>query len=129
MSRLCAISDLALGALVMQIREAYALWHELSNQMDILQMVSLPCPENTSNTIDEALRQLHEDASELETVLVEQKLIVRRDLFQASKILFIVQRTDTDFPGYSLERFSPGWFEMLDDFFPAESKERGTIAA
>lgn len=65
------------------------------------------------------LLRLHEQAAALEEILIESKTIERNDrlgraAFPHSNPLIIIQRKDTE---YSFARFSPGWFEMLRDFF------------
>lgn len=117
-SRLCLVQ-------VARIQENWIEWKELTARADRLIKCPPPQPgeEPTCCRIHMALHnmllRLHEQAAVLEDRLSDLGLAQRRDMLFGEHwyVLTIINRLDT---GYSFQRFSPGWFEMIRHFFPTE---------
>ena len=124
-SRLC----LAQAA---RIQKNWIEWKRLTDKADRLMKCPSPQPgeEPTCCRIHTALHnmllRLHEQAAVLEDRLSDLGLAQRRDILFGEHwcVLTIIDRLDT---GYSFQRFSPGWFEMIRHFFPTE--ETAIVAA
>lgn len=125
------------------IHKKWTDWEKLTAQADDLLKSKCPPPqpgeEPTCCEIHTMLRgmltRLHAWAALLEDRLIEQGRIKRRDCILGSftgnqPVLHMVQRLGPSGKGgYTVMRFSSGWFEMIHDLFLAESEERGIISA
>ncbi len=114
-------------AQVAGIQRNWIEWERLTATADNLPKSKCPPPqpgeEPTCCQIHAALHnmllRLHEQAAVLENRLSDLGLAQRRDILFGEHwyVLTIIDRLDT---GYSFQRFSPGWFEMIRHFFPTE---------
>lgn len=112
-------------AQVAKIQKNWVEWAELTAQANHHTKCPPPQPgeEPTCCRIHMALHnmllRLHEQAAVLENRLSDLGLAQRRDILFGEHwyVLTIIDRLDT---GYSFQRFSPGWFEMIRHFFPTE---------
>ena len=121
-------------AQVAGIQRNWIEWERLTATADNLPKSKCPPPqpgeEPTCCQIHAALHnmllRLHEQAAVLENRLSDLGLAQRRDILFGEHwyVLTIIDRLDT---GYSFQRFSPGWFEMICHFFPTE--ETAIVAA
>ncbi len=103
------------------ISTGYTGWEQLSrNATSALQCSrNKECPCETHQRLRSMLLRLHEQAAALEDFLIERDQIIRTVIlrgmdFPTMEAIIIIQRKDTE---YSFARFSPGWFEMFQDFF------------
>lgn len=99
----------------------YTGWEQLSQKATrALQCSRIKeCSCETHQRLRSMLLRLYEQAAALEDFLIERDQIIRTAIlrgmdFPTMEAIIIIQRKDTE---YSFARFSPGWFEMLRDFF------------
>lgn len=103
--------------------EGYSSWEQLSDKASRVTTCLATTPGvkpaccSIHQRLHSMLQRLHEQAAQLEDLLIENQQIERRSRghdFVSASTLIIIERKDTR---YSFKRFSAGWLEMLQDFF------------